>query len=315
VGADHDNMRAALDGVLGRLSDEDEVEPVLRLATALGWYWYAHGSAVEGARWLDEVLPRAEGTPDLLRARAFHIRAILATLTDDAELATHLFEQALELFSALGDDRRAGNALNGLAAVATNEGEYARARTLFEEVAEIRRRSGDREYLAEPLGNLGALALHDGDLDAAQANIEESLEIDRERGNERGIAINLGYLSSVALARGELDEAERLQAECLRALHELGDRFSLLSALERSAGLAAARGDAALAARLAGAATGHREALGHPIMCWESDLLDGLLVSAREDLGAEFDAVAAAGATLELEEAVELALTRESARA
>jgi predicted ATPase/DNA-binding SARP family transcriptional activator len=314
VDADHDNMRAALDGVLGRLSDEDELEPVLRLATALGWYWYAHGHAVEGARWLDEALPRAAGAPDLLRARAFQIRAILATLTDDAELATELFEQALELFRALGDHRRVGNALNGLAAVATNDGDHGRARELFQEVVQIRRESGDREYLAEPLGNLGALALHDGDLVAAQANFEESLEIDRRHGNERGIAINVGYLASVALARGDLDKAEQLQADCLRALHELGDRFSLLAALERSAGIAAARGDAALAARLAGAADRHREALGHPITGWEWDLLEGMLATAREELGDEFDAIAATGAALDLDQAVELALTPEPAR-
>jgi predicted ATPase/DNA-binding SARP family transcriptional activator len=309
VDADNDNLRAALDGVLGRISEEDELEPVLRLATALGWYWYAHGHAVEGARWLDEALPRADdGAPKLLLARALHVRGILATLANDSTRATELFGQALELFRQLGDDRRVGNSLNSLAAVATNDGDYTRARSLFEESVEIRRATGDREYLAEPLCNLGSLELVAGNLASAQANFEESLAIDREHGNERGLAINLGNLSSVALGEGDLDEAERLQADCLRELHELGDRFSLLAALERSAGISAARGDAVFAARLAGAAASLRERLGHPIAAWESELLDRFLEPARRELGEEFDLHAVGGAELELDAAVELAL-------
>ena len=321
VDIENDNLRAALDGVLGRLSADDELEPVLRLATALGWYWYAHGHAVEGARWLDEALPRAEGvTSKLLLGRALHVRGILATLANDSTRATQLFRQALELFRELGDDRRVGNSLNSLAAVATNDGDYARARSLFEESVEIRRATGDREYLAEPLCNLGSLELVAGNLASARANFEESLAIDRELGNERGIAINVGNLSSVALSEGDLDEAERLQADCLPELLELGDRFSLLAALERSAGISAARGDAAFAALLAGAAASLRERLGHPIAAWESELLDRFVEPARRELGQEFDVHATNGVELELEAAVELALaaipqaTRASAR-
>ena len=53
-----DNLRAALDSPLA------DDETALRLGGALGWFWYAHGHALEGCNRLTELLAATEGAPE-----------------------------------------------------------------------------------------------------------------------------------------------------------------------------------------------------------------------------------------------------------
>ncbi|MGH2736179.1 MAG: ATP-binding protein, partial [Actinomycetota bacterium] len=67
-----DNARAALTWWLTRADTDDEAALLgLRLAIALGRYWYTHGQAVEGDEWLDRAIRAAPNAPDDLRAEAF----------------------------------------------------------------------------------------------------------------------------------------------------------------------------------------------------------------------------------------------------
>jgi predicted ATPase/DNA-binding SARP family transcriptional activator len=308
VEADQDNLRAALAWLLAPGADATERELGLRLAAALGWYWYAHGRGNEGARWLDTALAQAGGAPALLHGRLLHARAILADLEDDHVRANDLFAAALELFRELGDDHRICNVLNGLAAVAFGEGELARSRQLFEESVALRREVADHSNLSDPLSNLGVVALHQGDVEAARRHFEESLAIDRAKGNERGVALTGGNLAAVALEEGRLVESAELEATSLRALRELGDDFSVVESLERTVGVLAAAGHGLLAARLAGAATHAREVLGYPLTGPEADMVERRLAPARAALGEAFAGAVADGRRNSLDEAVPAAL-------
>jgi non-specific serine/threonine protein kinase len=304
VERDHDNLRAALEWTL----DGDAAARMLglRMAAALGWFWYTHGHGAEGVRWLEQALGAVTDGPALLRGRATHVFGILLSQRADLHEADERFRAGLQLFREAADEGRQAGSLNSLAANARQRGDMAAARELFDQAVTLRRRMGDRKSLADPLSNLGVVAMDTGDFDEARELLDESLQIDREYANDWGIALNLGNLGALAMERGDLGEARRLLRESLAGLRPLEDRWSLLQALERFAGLAAAKGEAGLAARLAGAADARRQELGEPLAPTEAAILDRHLAGARAALSPEEFAQAwATGAAFGLDDALD----------
>src|SRR5829696_434443 len=64
--AEHGNLRAALRWFLYR----DEAELALRLAGALGEFWYLSGQVSEGRQWLEEALAGREAASEAVQAKA-----------------------------------------------------------------------------------------------------------------------------------------------------------------------------------------------------------------------------------------------------
>jgi predicted ATPase len=297
---EHDNLRAAL----------RHAEPVaaLRIAAALGFFWYMHGHSAEGAGQLERALAAAGEVPPQLRGRALQALGILRSQRGD-ERAEATFREALAMFRAAGDRARVPVALNSLGAVAFDRGDMPAARAAFEEAIDSYRALGDEHRLADAISNLAFVAIDQGRLEEAAALFAESLALDRAFDNHWGVAQNLSGQAALALARGAPDEAAALLADAVDALRALGDRPSLITALERLAATAAMRGDHAVAARLWGAATAQREAAGLPRTCTEAAAVDRHLDASRASLGPEgFAAAAAGGAGLELEAALAEAL-------
>ena len=79
---EHDNLRAALDSSVA--SGDDET--ALRLGGALGWFWYAHGHALEGCARLTELLARTESAPEELRARPMYALGVLLDQRGEPDL-------------------------------------------------------------------------------------------------------------------------------------------------------------------------------------------------------------------------------------
>jgi predicted ATPase/class 3 adenylate cyclase len=71
--SEHDNLRAALDS--SAASGDDQT--ALRLGGALGWFWYAHGHALEGCARLTDLLARTENAPEERRARPMYALGVL----------------------------------------------------------------------------------------------------------------------------------------------------------------------------------------------------------------------------------------------
>jgi tetratricopeptide (TPR) repeat protein len=300
VEREHDNLRAAL----------RHAEPVaaLRIAAALGFFWYTHGHSAEGVGHLERALAAAGDVPPQLRGRALQALGILRSQRGD-ERAEATFREALAMFRAAGDRTRVPVALNSLGAMAFGRGDAVRARAAFEEAIGLYRSLGDGQRLADSISNLAFVAIDQGRLEEAAALFAESIALDRRFDNHWGIAQNLSGQAALALARGAPDEAAALLTEAVQALRALGDRPSLITALERLAATAAMRGDHAVAARLWGAATAQREAAGEPRSASEAAAVDRHLDASRAALGPDgFAAAAASGAGLDLEAALAEAL-------
>jgi predicted ATPase/DNA-binding SARP family transcriptional activator len=297
---EHDNMRAAL----------GHAEPLvaLRIAAALGFFWYTHGYSAEGSVHLERTLAAAPEAPPQLRGRALQALGIMRAEQVD-ERAEGTFREALAMFRTAGDRSRVPVALNSLAIMARERGDMAAARAAFEEAIESYRSLDDRHRLADALSNLGVVAVDEGRLEDAEGLLEEAMSLDRAFDNEWGLAQTLCGRAALALARATADEAGALLAEAAETLRRLEDRPSQVRVLEQLAATAAVRGDHLLAARLWGAAAAQRDEAGQPRTPAEAAAIDRHLDSSRTALGPKrFAAAASEGGTLELETALEEAL-------
>jgi len=299
--AEHDNLRAAIDSSLAVGDDET----ALRLGGALGWFWYAHGHALEGCMRLTELLVQTQGAPVELRARPMYALGVLLDQRGEPERAAELVARSLAVFREQGDRERVGTALNSLGSIKRVLGDFDAARSLLEEGLAIRRELGDHARTASSLSNLGIVAFEQGDLDDAEARFVEALELDRAHGNEWGAGAALDNLSAVAIERGDDERARELNREMLASAQRVGDQELIAFGLEKAAVLAAAKGQAARAGRLAGAADAVREAAGFERSDFDRGWLDRHLGQVAGD---EFETSRTAGKAIEPEDGLREAL-------
>ena len=304
---EHDNLRAALEHA-GRKGTPEFL--ALRLAGALGRFWYTRGYVVEGIRRLDEALEVADGAPDHLRARALHYLGVLLAQRTEHERAVQVLHEELRLQRRLGDPERIAAALNSLGVEAYSTGDLGLATELLEESLSVRRAGGDEKGLATVLSNLGLVALTMGDSGRAEVLLNQALEIDARHGNDWGVGLDLVNLSAAATEADDLARAEALLREAVPILRRLGERDGLAECLERGVGICSRRRQWAEAARLAGAAAAVREEIGAPLVESEARRLERFLDPVRAQLKAEaYDAAWARGRAESLDEALEHLLT------
>jgi predicted ATPase/class 3 adenylate cyclase len=302
---EHDNLRAALDS---SAANGDE-RTALRLGAALGWFWYAHGHALEGCARLTDLLARTENAPDELRALPMYRLGVLLDQRGEPERAAELVERSLAVFRERGEQESVARALNSLGTIKRSLGDRESARSLLEESIRVRRELGDEAGTAGALSNLGVVAFEQGDLDGAEARFTETLRLDRAHGNEWGAAVTLDNLAAVAIERGDYDRAGELIRDTLLAAERLADRELIAFGLEKAAVLAgAAEGNVTRAGRLAGAADALRESAGFERSRFDREWLDRHLGPAA---GEEFEAARSAGQGLDSAEALREATGRD----
>jgi predicted ATPase/class 3 adenylate cyclase len=295
--AEHDNLRTALDSSAANRDDQT----ALRLGGALGWFWYAHGHALEGCSRLTDLLARTESAPEELRARPMYALGVLLDQRGEPERAADLIERSLAVFRKHGERERVGAALNSLGLIKRGLGDLEAARSLLEESIALRRELGDEPRTASALSNLGVVAFEQGDLDEAEARFTETIALDRTHGNEWGLAAALDNLAAVALERGDHEHARDLVREALDAAQRVGDREVIAFALEKASVLASMEANASRAGRLAGAADALRESVGIERSRFDREWLDRHLGPVGGD---EFERARLAGGALDAEEAL-----------
>src|SRR5829696_7495327 len=122
---EHDNLRAALSGSLGRGVD---LGP--RMAGALCLFWYTRGYLSEGRTYL-EAVARSDMVPARARARALDGLGWIAEPQGDYERARTAYEESLELYRRSGDKKGVANALGDLGSLALDQGNYGQATSLL----------------------------------------------------------------------------------------------------------------------------------------------------------------------------------------
>ena len=243
---EHGNLRAALGWARGR----GESERGLRLALALGRFWYTRGYLSEGRGWLERALDGSREVPAGLRATALKGAGSLALLQGEYGQAAALYEEALALFRALGDGQGVAGSLTNLGIVADRQGNYAQAAALFEAAVVLARERGDTLQIAKTLGNLAAACGRQGDTEREEALLSEALALFRALGDRQSIAIALDNLGLVAFRQGHQGRAAAWHDEALALFRALGDRHGIVTSLTNLGGVALALGDHGRAAEL-----------------------------------------------------------------
>jgi len=148
----------------------------------------------------------------------------------DYSTAQAHLEHSLALCQELGDRRGEADAYNIMGIVAQRQRDYLRARDNYTCALELRRVIGDRRAQGLSYNNLGSIAYELGDDRAAEAAYSEAAMLCREADDRWGAAIAALGLSWIALDRGELNQAHHYAVESLAGFGQVGATQRVLQA-------------------------------------------------------------------------------------
>jgi tetratricopeptide (TPR) repeat protein len=221
--AEHDNLRAAL-----AWSIEEDVEVGLRLAGALGEFWYRRGYRQEGRDWLAEALAvDIERYPDLRpwRAKILYEAGTRDWGVDDIDAHISMLEESLALKQTLGDERGIAHTLRSLASGFQFKPEVTRAVSLRAQSITLFRQLDDRSGLAMALLAHGRYAAtYEYDYPTAHASVAEALGLAQDIGDLWLVAAASKVLADAAFAQGDYATAQSILVEHLVSVRETKDR-------------------------------------------------------------------------------------------
>jgi predicted ATPase/class 3 adenylate cyclase len=311
--AEHDNLRAALAWSLDTPAagsgpgGGERAAAGLRLVQALAYFWYRHGYAAEGRRWLERATGLAAEDGGAPLAQLAHWLGVLLQQQGQVQDAVSLLGRSLAIWRDLGDRDEQARELNSLGITRHLLGDLDASRSLLEESAAIAREIGSDLRLAAALTNLGQTESAAGNFDRATQVLEEALAIDRKQEDMLGVAIDQQSLAGVHLRAGRAREARDLLSAMAGYAVRSGDPELLATTLEMSAVIAAQLGEALRAARLTGAAEAIRQMTGITIKQPDAVELERFLAPARAAIApGPWDAELAAGRALSQQQAAAL---------
>ena len=321
--AEHDNLRATLSWSLER---GEEAELGLRVAGALGQFWYLRGYLGEGRRWLEEALAKASPASTAARANALHRLSFLAYLQGHLDRAQEASEEGLKLegveqFWDIAGRRSVAAGLGRLmlGIVASAQGDSERAIQLYEKSLAFSRKVGDKRGIADNLLLLGIEMRPRGDLGKARELLEEGMVVGREVGDPELLAAFLNQLCDTFLLQGDLERATVVGEKAVAICREQNHRILLSDALCNLGWATLLRGDPGRATTLYAESLELKRGLGDkPLLVKLTvalpETLDGLACVAAAK-GETERAVRLFGATQALHEQVRdhLTLAREYA--
>jgi predicted ATPase/DNA-binding SARP family transcriptional activator len=335
--ADHENLRRAVK-VLS--SHRQDMERALRMLTALQRYWLVRGDQGE---WLElarrSTETRGAPIPAGTRARALAAQCVLGSFFDpvgarrwgqqalrharrssdiraeceslvalshnailSARAEVSIAHRCLALAREVDDPVLIGEALFVLASSSFDDSASALERS--DEALEYLRNSGDILYEVFMLNNIGLIYDYAGDLDRAASHVEEAVVLADRIGY--GFPIGLVNLAEYRIRTGQPSAAVEPAHDAL----ELARRYSLLDvlvAIRVIVGVAVAHGDYLRGAALNGYYDASWVAARFEASIFVDPWVEANISSMRGALGGRYDTEHAAGSSLQMQNAVELA--------
>jgi non-specific serine/threonine protein kinase len=302
---EHDNLRAALEWCLASPTQGGEI--ALRIAAALGRFWWLRGHFDEGRRWLNRALTVGTDSASVTM-KALHADGWLAHFQHDSTAARGLLNRSLSIARQLQDPWWQAWVLHALGRVAYFDYDASVARQFAEQSLAIARELGDRWLIAWALHLHGLSACIAGEYSAAAEYYDQCLTIRRELGHLEGIAIALHIQGILAERSGDFRGALELYREALDVARELNASWLVSTILPHFATLAAEH-QPTRAARLGGAVTLMVEQrLGLPIPLTQALFDDGMQLARRKLGETAFAAAWTEGRALSREATIDEAL-------
>jgi tetratricopeptide (TPR) repeat protein len=271
--------------------------------------WSLNGQGAVGLGWAEDALAAAtidsEPTTLILAMVGLTTARIF---TGDRDDALRYLDEVIRLATELGDQYILAFTAGGVAGNLALHDPVAAAR-LTEIGLEAARRSGNPQAIALVSMGQGRQLARDGRFDEARALMQAAIDRFAETGDERLREAARSELAHTARRSGDLDGAMEQYRVSIHGWVRSGNRGAVAHQLENVAFVLVARGSPEDAARLLGAASALREAADSPMMRVEQVEHDGWVEQLRASADpAAVDAAIAAGRTLTMAEAVELAV-------
>jgi predicted ATPase/class 3 adenylate cyclase/Tfp pilus assembly protein PilF len=277
---EHDNLRAAL---AWSQTAAPGAELGLRLAAALGEFWWVRGYLREGRAWLAQVLAHPQAAaPALARTKALRSAGHLASDLGDLATGDALYTESLALSRALADQHGSATTLANMGHNAWNQGDLLRATALCEESLALHRELGDRHGSAWALCWLGAAARDMGDYVQSMAHFEASLALYQELGNTWGRVLVLHSMGDATCDQGETARATTLYQEALMLSRQVGHGDLTALALSNLGYISQMQGDSAQAQALLEESVAWLRQTKHQGLAWALYRL-GMVASAQGD--------------------------------
>jgi non-specific serine/threonine protein kinase len=297
-----DNIRAVLEWTLG----DGDVALGVRLAGAIGLFWYGKGYHVEGIRWTQLLLERLDETPAIYHPKFLLSAGRMAWMVD-LDAATRLFVRALAVSRDLGDQLQAAWALAFQGYVMMREPEAALA--IAETSLTMFREMNHQPGVAQALNIIGELARISGDDQRAKRAYEECLTVCQQTGEALRICYNYVNLAYVAQHEKDHERALGLVRHALLLSRNMNDARDIASFLVTFAGSIAALGQLQRAARLLGASEAALERMGAFHQPTDKPEMTRIIAEVRAQLDdTTFQTALAEGREMTLEQAMENAL-------
>jgi tetratricopeptide (TPR) repeat protein len=232
LAAERDNLHAALRWAV----DSGEAATALRLAAALGWFWFLTSSRAEALDWSAKVLALPGEVGTAARAEVVTFQA-LTTIAGGVDLsaALELGAQAVALTDALPPDepRRSHPVLAILPALMAMFGNDH-----LVALDRLAANYGHADPWMAAMAHLltGALSVNLGEAAAAERELDQALARFRELGERWGIGQALVARAELRSSRGHPEEAMAALGEAREVLAGLGDREDVSQILIRTAG-------------------------------------------------------------------------------
>lgn len=221
LGGERENLACAFDWFLGR---EEGHITAARLAVRLGGYFYRSCMMREGRRWISRLnLPTPRSSSELLLSgRVKVVDGVLACQMDDAEAATEVLGEAVELLKRsesqldlLWAEANLGFALYGI-------GEFKAAEEKFR--LWLQNSSGHFQWVDSAFRNLlGFSLLAQGRFVEAEAEFRASIALNEELDDPASAVHSWLGIARTEWARGELDRALQLYKDCLKSASQFKD--------------------------------------------------------------------------------------------
>jgi predicted ATPase/transposase/DNA-binding XRE family transcriptional regulator len=219
----------------GLLVSLSRLEIGLRLAAALGEFWWPRGHVTEGRRWLNQILDFRFAILDLEAAdqskiqnpksaiaKALYRAGELAYAQGDYGASATLLEESLTLYRGLGDKRGMACVLRGLGNALSFRGDHELAEPLYYESLALFRELEDAWGIAWMLYHIG---MERSEVKQKVALLEESLALARAGGYKRTVVSVLNGLGVVAREQGDYARAVAFYKESLVVCHQLHDTY------------------------------------------------------------------------------------------
>lgn len=308
-----DNIRAALSWSLRvpAATEERRITLGVRLAAALGIFWYGNGYHLEGFGWTQQLLARLEEAP-LAYHPSFLISAGRLAWFQDLDTGQRLIKRALDCARDLGDALQTAWARTFLGYTMLHEPNTAMP--LAEAALAAFRALKYLPGIAQTLNIIGEIARVNGDDAHARLVYEECLTICRQTGETRRTAYIYNNLAFLAQHRGDTERAMQVARQALLLARDRHDRDQMAEAIITTAGsvvVGAARNQDRLrqAARLLGAAEAEYERMGTLLQPSDTPENHRIRSAVRDHLDEpSYRAAWAEGRQMMLEQAIIVAL-------